>query len=140
MGGNSGAEQGGTTTRREQQLASTFAKRKSKTAELLMNLKVVTARRTDINSFLAKAGELLAVVPPEQKKVIVICSDMEDNMGRESAINLHGAQVLVRVFQGGTDAAKVQARKEEWSGLLKDWGASNVTMLDPKQPVPPGIW
>jgi len=92
-----------------------------------------STKMTDIWGFLAKALELLANVPDGGEKVIVMASDLEDNMGRRVPLNLKRVHVVVLALQSGNEPAKAQRKKEFWTNAFKDSGASFVRFLDPSE-------
>jgi hypothetical protein len=92
-----------------------------------------STRMTDVWGFLAKALELLANVPDGREKVIVMASDLEDNMGRRVPLNLKEVRVVVLALQSGNEPAKAQRKKEFWAKVFKDSEALNVRFLDPSE-------
>jgi len=84
---------------------------------------------TDIVGFLVKAGDLLATAPPGSQPVVVMTTDLQHNTDRDEAFDLHGAQVLLLVFQAD-DPTTARELRDGWQSRLLSAGASSVTIRD----------
>ncbi|MEW6418374.1 MAG: hypothetical protein AB1480_09670 [Nitrospirota bacterium] len=89
------------------------------------------ARRTDIYGALYAAGERFgnaSDMPP----LLILLSDMEDNVGNQYSINLKGADVRILGYQV---SSKEEGRKRKWSEYLRSAGASNVRFSHIDEPL-----
>lgn len=80
--------------------------------------------RTDVFGCIAKACELLE----GPGDVLWIASDMEDNVGYQADCNLHGAAVVVTLFQCETPCPE---KRWIWASFFGSHGAAGTTYLDP---------
>jgi len=102
-------------------------------ADQLRAFRAPSAPRTDVVGFLAKAGELLQGAPKDAERIVMIASDLADNIGRKAEVNLAGARVIVNMFQGGANPQAAQGIRRLWRDRLTRWGAREVSFLDPSQ-------
>jgi len=102
-------------------------------ADQLRAFRAPSAPCTDIMGFLAKAGELLQGAPKDAERIVIIASDLADNIGRKAEVNLAGTRVIVNMFQGGANPQAAQGIRRFWRDRLTRWGAREVSFLDPSQ-------
>ena len=95
----------------------------------LSSLKRTNSKRTDINGFLAAAADRFALAPKEYKRILILASDLEDNVGYQPKVNLASAQVAVLGFQSSKDPVRTQQVKQSWIKRLTEAGATRVVFL-----------
>lgn len=109
---------------------------KGEAANALARLAPVKAKKTDIWGFFAAAADRFrAECRGDCSRVIVIASDMKDNVNRESAMDLAGAIVLVAGFESGDDPALARKIMQGWTKSLQKHGVSAVEFLPPDYPL-----
>lgn len=117
---------------RDRQLARlTQAKRAA--AARLMKLDPAPVIHTDIWGFLAKAAVLLASVPGQVERVIILASDLSDTLNRRVPLDLAGGHVYVAAFQSGQDPAAAMKLRAFWEKTLAEAGVVGTTFVDPSQ-------
>jgi len=85
----------------------------------LSRLEPSRAKKTDIYGFVAAAAERFEL--EEQggaEKLMIICSDMSDNVGRKVRPKLPEVKILVVGWQAGDDPAKSLRLKQYWTKQL----------------------
>lgn len=110
-----------------------FAALKAAAARQLRQYHHAPVIGTDIYGALAKAGELFADAAPGTRKVLVMATDFGDTRRRRAAISLHGVEVIVGLFEGGSRPAFAQRMKKTWAARLRHYGATRITFLDPSE-------
>lgn len=116
-----------------QATASKFAQQKREAGRLLRQDAVTTSDRTDIVGFLVKADELLANTPTGVPGVIIMATDLEDNVGQLGPYDLRGAAVLVVAFEG-TSAQRTRELRQAWEQQLTAAHASTIVYRDATEP------
>jgi protein tyrosine phosphatase (PTP) superfamily phosphohydrolase (DUF442 family) len=92
-------------------------------------LKRTNSKRTDIYGFLAAAADRFALAPKGYKRILILASDLEDNVGYQPKVNLASAQVAVLGFQSSKDPVRTQQVKQGWIKRLTEAGATRVVFL-----------
>jgi len=95
----------------------------------LSSLKRTNSKRTDIYGFVAAAADRFALAPKEYKRILILASDLEDNVGYQPKVNLASAQVAVLGFQSSKDPVRTQQVKQGWIKRLTEAGATRVVFL-----------
>ena len=99
----------------------------------IRELKPVNASMTDILGFLAACADRMELANGYEERIILIASDMQDNVRRKTNLNLRGAQVIILAFEGGADPEKTKQFREKWANRLISMNASSVVYLAPDQ-------
>lgn len=89
------------------------------------------AKMTDIYGALYGAGIRFSA-NPGLAPVLVLLTDMSDNVKKDYTVSLAGAEVMVMDFQVGSDDAKVRA---SWTEYLTKAGAQDVRFLGLDEPL-----
>ena len=113
---------------REQQL-SWIRAIKGQACSRLSGLKPANSRRTDIYGFVAAAADRFALAPKDYKRILILASDLEDNVGYQPKLNLAGARAAVLGFQSSKDPVRTQRLKETWTRKFTEAGAARVIFL-----------
>jgi hypothetical protein len=95
----------------------------------LAAVKFTNAKRTDIFGFLAAAGDRFSLAPKSFHRLLIIASDLKDNIGYKAKLDLSGAYVAVIGFQTSKDPAETQRLKDYWIKKLNHAGAVKVIFL-----------
>jgi hypothetical protein len=95
----------------------------------LSGLRSTNSKRTDIYGFVAAAADRFALAPKEHKRILILASDLEDNVGYQPKMNLAGAQVAVLGFQSSKDPVKTQRVKQSWTKRFTEAGATRIVFL-----------
>lgn len=99
---------------------------------VLARLQQVGAPKTDIWGFLAAAADRIAAEKHGRAGVVIlIASDMQDNVRRRVGLDLKGAQVVIAGFETGADPRKARRIKQSWQKALGRARAGEVVFLPP---------
>ena len=105
---------------------------KAQAIKILSQLKPIKAKRTDIYGFLA-AASLRYQAEDEAgptRRMMIIASDMQNNVTRQIKPDLKGVEVQVIVWEPGDDPTKAYKLKKAWRKVLVDQcGARSVKFL-----------
>ena len=102
---------------------------KEKAVNRVRGLKPVGARKTDIFGFLAFASEKISLVGQKARPMVIIASDLQDNVHWKPELTLSGARVFIVGFQVMKDPQKTQRFKEVWAKRFTEAGATRITYL-----------
>ena len=91
------------------------------------------AGRTDINGFFAAAMDRFSVASKEYQRVLIIASDLQENVNYNVELDLKGVQVLVLGFQTTEDPAETQRLKNKWIETFTRAGVGKVLFLSPEE-------
>lgn len=95
----------------------------------LSALRPINSKRTDIYGFVAAAADRFALASKEQKHILILASDLEDNVGYQPKVDLAGTRVAVLGFQSSRDPVKMQRLKQIWTKKFTEAGAARVVFL-----------
>ncbi|MBM4305188.1 MAG: hypothetical protein FJ115_00040 [Deltaproteobacteria bacterium] len=98
---------------------------------ILSNLSPVRAPKTDIWGFLAAAADRFKIEDGTDMRMIILASDMHDNVGCRIPLDLLGSVVVVVAFESKENAASTQKLKSYWTQTLKSCKAQKVIFLPP---------
>lgn len=105
---------------------------KRRAVEALGQVQSLKAKMTDIWGFMAAAADRLAFEAPMGRlPMVVVTSDMKDNVRFQSNLDLAGAEVLIAGYEVDKDPNKTLKFKESWSKALMGCNAATVTFLPP---------
>ncbi len=94
------------------------------------------AKKTDIHGFIAAAADRLAMHAGAERKVVILASDMVDNVDhRPEKCDLAGAEVFIMGFEAGTDPRKARKLRDGWTAILDSAGAGRVSWLPADMPL-----
>jgi len=118
-----------------------YAVSKKKDAQIKAQVgKVITAavsprsKMTDIYGALYSAGIRFSA-NPNLTPLLILLTDMDDNVKKSYPVALSGAMVMVMDFQVGTDDAKVRTT---WTEYLTKAGAESVQFMSLDEPLTMG--
>lgn len=87
---------------------------------------------TDVNGCVALAHDRFAHAPQGAEKVLLIASDLQDNVtGHPVSYAISGAKVLVINFKCDVAAQCIAGTQPTWKAALQKDGASSVDFYDP---------
>jgi hypothetical protein len=89
------------------------------------------ASHTDIYGALYVASERIAA-NPHMKPVVILLSDMDDNVGRSTAYQIQLNSAVVKVMDYQSNYHDV---KQHWQRYLKDHGAGSVSFISVDEPL-----
>ena len=92
-------------------------------------MKFTNAKYTDIYGFLAAAKDRFDLAPKNYQKVLIIASDLKDNVRNNVELELSNVSVAVIGFQAEKDPGKTKKHKERWISILSNAGASRVYFI-----------
>ena len=119
--------------RRAKSLRKVFATRvqhlKEEAIERIANLQSTKARSTDIFGFVAVASEKFSLLDKQFDRVLVIASDLQDNVHYEPDLDLSGASVGIVGFQAMQDPKGTQQLKNRWHDLFSNAGARKIIFI-----------
>lgn len=99
----------------------------------IRELEPVGAKKTDVLGFLAACADRMELAHGYEERIIMIASDMQDNVRRKVKLDLRGAQVIILAFEGGADPEKTKQFRKKWVTRLMEMKASSVVYLAPDQ-------
>ncbi len=104
-----------------------------KVMRTIIDAKSPEAIRTDIYGAIYAAGERF-ISNSDMHPVLIILSDMEDNVGLKDryAINLNGADVIILGYQVSSNE---EGKKQRWTEYLSGIGAGSVTFSHIDEPL-----
>ena len=102
---------------------------KKETCTRLSVLRPTNSKRTDIYGFVAAAGDRFTLASLDHKGILILASDLEDNVGYQPKVNLSGVQVAVLGFQSSKDPVKTQRVKQSWTQKFTEAGAKRIVFL-----------
>lgn len=114
-------------------LRQAFVVERSKASAAVRALQPAVAGGTDVVGFLMKADTLMADAPARAQRVVVMTTDLQHNVDRDGTFALHGAHVLLLVFQAD-DPTLARELRTSWQERLIRSGASAVTFRDAMEP------
>ena len=113
---------------------------KAKAMDVLQRLARVQSPKTDVWGFFAAAADRIAAECGRPGGtdlfVVIIASDMRDNVNRKAVFDLHGARVLVTAFQNPADPAAAAKTRAQWTtALVNERRAATVQFISPDMPI-----
>ena len=102
---------------------------KNQACQRLSAVQFTNARHTDIYGFLAASSDRFGLAPKDFKRILVIASDLKDNVGYKVKLDLCGVVVVVIGFQASKDPGKTQQLKQYWTKKMTSAGAVRVIFL-----------
>jgi hypothetical protein len=102
---------------------------KYEACQRLSAVQFTNARHTDIYGFLAASSDRFRLAPKDFRRILIIASDLKDNVGYKVKLDLSGVVVAVIGFQTSKDPAKTQILKQYWIEKLTHAGATRVIFL-----------
>lgn len=102
---------------------------KAEAMKRISAMKPSQAGQTDIFGFLSIASEKLQIANDKSKRIICIASDMQENVGYKSEIDLSGAYIAIVGFQPMKDPKKTQSFKQDWIKTFKKAGAVQTVFI-----------
>ena len=119
--------------RKARQLEKAFELRiralKYQAIQSIGKLKPTGARKTDIHGFLAVASEKIKLAGREVKPILIIASDLQDNVRLKVDLDLSGAWVAIVGFQVKKNPKDTQKLKKSWRETLGKSGATRITFI-----------
>lgn len=101
---------------------------KQATAQEIRRLQAPRASKTDIYGFFQKASDVLRHVPPDAERVIIVASDLVDNVRfRVAPGHLDGIQIEVHGFEPSADPYEVSQARDAWTQYFNENGAASVS-------------
>jgi hypothetical protein len=89
---------------------------------VVMNAKSPRSERTDIYGTIYAAAERFNNVP-DMPHLLILLSDMEDNVGNQYSVNLKDTDIRILGYQV---SSKEEGRKKKWVDYFSSIGARNV--------------
>lgn len=96
-------------------------------------VRFTNAPYTDIFGFLAEASDKFTNAPKQFKRLVIIASDLKDNVGYKVKLDLSGAQVAVAGFQKSEDPGKTQRLKNRWIKRFTEAGVVKTVFLSAEE-------
>ena len=92
-------------------------------------LKPIGAKKTDVYGFLAVASEKLAMNTTATERIVIIASDLRDNVRYRPELDLSAAHIAVVGFQAMKDPRQTQQLKNRWQTVFSKAGATKVNFI-----------
>jgi hypothetical protein len=102
---------------------------KQEAIQQIGNLKRQGAKKTDIFGFLAVATEKFSLTEKNARPIVIMATDLQDNVSWKPTLDLSNAKVVIVGFQVMKDPKKTQAFKRRWAGLFKKTGATHTLFV-----------
>jgi hypothetical protein len=87
------------------------------------------SKYTDIYGFLAAAGDRFSLAPKACQRILLVASDLKDNVGHKAKYDLTDAYVAVIGFQSSKSPAETRKHKSIWTQKFTTAGAQKVFFL-----------
>jgi hypothetical protein len=104
----------------------TIQRLKLQALKQIAELKSTKAGKTDIQGFLAVASEKFALRGTDNSRLLIIASDLRENVNYSPELNLNSSQVIVVGFQPLQDPKKTQKFKKYWVEYFRNLGANHI--------------
>jgi len=102
---------------------------KKQAIQRLADIKFKVAKNTDIHGFLAASNDRFNITPQDYQKILIIASDLKDNVRHKVNLDLSGAYVAVVGFQNSKNPQESRNLKNHWIKKLMQSGAEKVIFL-----------
>jgi hypothetical protein len=102
---------------------------KKQAIQRLADIKFKVAKNTDIHGFLAASNDRFNLAPKDYQKILIIASDLKDNVRHKVNLDLSGAYVAVVGFQNSKNPQESRNLKNHWIKKLMQSGAAKVMFL-----------
>ena len=102
---------------------------KRQAIQRISNLKPSGAKNTDIFGFLAVASEKISLADKKAKPILIIATDLQDNVRFQPDLDLLGANIAIVGFQVMDDPKKTQGFKKKWRDHFNKAGAKHTLFI-----------
>jgi hypothetical protein len=102
---------------------------KKEAIKRLADIKFKVAKHTDIYGFLAASNDRFNLAPQEYQRILIIASDLKDNVRYKVNLDLSEAYVAVVGFQNSKNPQESRSLKSNWTKRLMQSGAAKVIFL-----------
>ena len=102
---------------------------KNQAIQRLADIKFKIAKHTDIYGFLAASNDRFNLAPKDYQKILIIASDLKDNVRYKVDLGLPGAYVAVVGFQNSKNPKESRNLKGQWTKEFMQFGAAKVMFL-----------
>jgi hypothetical protein len=102
---------------------------KNQAIQRLADIKFKVAKNTDIYGFLAASNDRFNLAPKDYQKILIIASDLKDNVRYKVDLGLSDTYVAVIGFQNSKDPKESRNLKGKWTKKLVQSGAAKVMFL-----------
>jgi hypothetical protein len=102
---------------------------KKEAIQRLADIKFKVAKHTDIYGFLAASNDRFNLAPKDYQKILIIASDLKDNVRYKVDLGLSGAYVAVVGFQNSKNPQESRNLKGQWTKEFMQSGAAKVMFL-----------
>jgi hypothetical protein len=102
---------------------------KKEAIQRLADIKFKIAKNTDIYGFLGASNDKFNLTPQDYQKILIIASDLKDNVRYKVELGLSGAFVAVVGFQNSKNPQESRSLKNKWIKKFMQSGAEKVIFL-----------
>ena len=102
---------------------------KKEAIQRLFDISFKVAKHTDIYGFLAASNDRFNLTPQDYQKILIIASDLKDNVRHKVNLDLSGAYVAIVGFQNSKNPQESRNLKNHWIKKLMQSGAAKVIFL-----------
>jgi hypothetical protein len=102
---------------------------KKEAIQRLADIKFKVAKNTDIYGFLGASNDRFNLAPKDYQKILIIASDLKDNVRYKVDLGLSGAYVAVVGFQNSKNPQESRNLKGQWTKEFMQSGAAKVMFL-----------
>ena len=102
---------------------------KKEAIQRLADIKFKIAKNTDIYGFLGASNDRFNLAPQDYQKILIIASDLKDNVRYKVELGLSGAFVAVVGFQNSKNPQESRSLKNKWIKKFMQSGAEKVIFL-----------
>jgi hypothetical protein len=95
----------------------------------LADITFKVAKNTDIYGFLAASNDRFNLAPQDYQKILIIASDLKDNVRHKVNLDLSGAYVAIVGFQNSKNPQESRSLKNNWTKKFMQSGAAKVIFL-----------
>jgi hypothetical protein len=102
---------------------------KNQAIQRLADINFKVAKHTDIYGFLAASNDRFNLAPEDYQKILIMASDLKDNVRYKVDLGLSGAYVAVVGFQNSKNPKESRNLKGKWTKKFMQSGAAKVMFL-----------
>jgi hypothetical protein len=103
--------------------------KKEACSKLSVSQPIPKAMKTDVYGFLAAASDKFVLIPPDYQRILIISSDLQDNIGYKVKPQLSKVKIAITGFQNSKDPSKTLKLKNQWVKYFTEAGGSKVIFL-----------
>jgi len=102
---------------------------KKKACQKFSEVKFTGSKHTDIYGFFAATSDRFNLAPKKLQRILLVASDLKDNVGHTAEYDFQDAYVAVIGFQSSKNPAETRKHKAHWTQKFTHAGAKKIIFL-----------